>query len=155
HLRGRNRSRMEHPVPHISDLFEPASVRVRLSVIIGATALLSMLAGVFVAILLPHDVQVALAGTLGRSSITSLLGLGAASAAAIALIGLLTRQSFRPAATHDRPNAAGGHESANDDTTRPGALIDALTGLGNHRAFQDELDRQLDVGRRYNTPVSV
>jgi diguanylate cyclase (GGDEF)-like protein len=31
---------------------------------------------------------------------------------------------------------------------RNDSLIDALTGLGNHRAFQDELARQLDVARR-------
>jgi diguanylate cyclase len=35
------------------------------------------------------------------------------------------------------------------------ALIDGLTGLGNHRAFQDELARQLDFAKRLRTPLSL
>jgi diguanylate cyclase (GGDEF)-like protein len=38
---------------------------------------------------------------------------------------------------------------------RRDALIDGLTGLGNHRAFQDELARQLDLAKRQGTPVSL
>jgi diguanylate cyclase (GGDEF)-like protein len=35
------------------------------------------------------------------------------------------------------------------------SLIDALTGLGNHRAFQEELARQLDYATRANTSLSL
>jgi diguanylate cyclase (GGDEF)-like protein len=35
------------------------------------------------------------------------------------------------------------------------ALVDGLTGLGNHRAFQDELVRQIDLARRQGKPVSL
>lgn len=35
------------------------------------------------------------------------------------------------------------------------ALIDGLTGLGNHRAFQDELARQLDFAKRQRTPLAL
>ena len=35
------------------------------------------------------------------------------------------------------------------------ALADPLTGLGNHRAFQEELDRQVDGAQRYGAPVSL
>jgi diguanylate cyclase (GGDEF)-like protein len=38
---------------------------------------------------------------------------------------------------------------------RHDALIDGLTGLGNHRAFQDELARQLESAKRQATPVSL
>ncbi len=38
---------------------------------------------------------------------------------------------------------------------RSAALIDALTGLGNHRAFQEELARQLDAARRHGTPLAL
>jgi diguanylate cyclase (GGDEF)-like protein len=34
-------------------------------------------------------------------------------------------------------------------------LVDTLTGLGNHRAFQEELDRQLDAVRRYGHTVAL
>ncbi|MDQ2674646.1 MAG: hypothetical protein M3Y40_08310, partial [Chloroflexota bacterium] len=32
------------------------------------------------------------------------------------------------------------------------ALRDPLTGLGNHRAFHEELDRQVEAALRYGTP---
>ncbi len=35
------------------------------------------------------------------------------------------------------------------------ALKDQLTGLGNHRAFQDELDGQVEHATRYKVPVSL
>ncbi|HEY0444534.1 MAG TPA: EAL domain-containing protein [Candidatus Limnocylindrales bacterium] len=38
---------------------------------------------------------------------------------------------------------------------RSAALVDALTGLGNHRAFQEELARQLDAARRHGTPLAL
>ena len=34
-------------------------------------------------------------------------------------------------------------------------LVDSLTGLGNHRAFQEEFDRQLDAVRRYGHLISL
>jgi diguanylate cyclase (GGDEF)-like protein len=38
---------------------------------------------------------------------------------------------------------------------RHDALVDGLTGLGNHRAFQDELARQLELTKRHGTPVTL
>jgi diguanylate cyclase (GGDEF)-like protein len=38
---------------------------------------------------------------------------------------------------------------------RQDALVDGLTGLGNHRAFQDELARQLEIAKRQDTPLSL
>ena len=35
------------------------------------------------------------------------------------------------------------------------ALRDPLTGLGNHRAFHEELDRQVDEALRYQTPLAL
>lgn len=35
------------------------------------------------------------------------------------------------------------------------SLTDPLTGLGNHRAFQEELDRQVELAQRYGVPVSL
>jgi len=35
------------------------------------------------------------------------------------------------------------------------ALLDGLTGLGNHRAFQDELSRQLDIATREGAPLGL
>lgn len=38
---------------------------------------------------------------------------------------------------------------------RRAALLDGLTGLGNHRAFQDELARQLQDAHRHRIPVAL
>jgi diguanylate cyclase (GGDEF)-like protein len=38
---------------------------------------------------------------------------------------------------------------------RQDSLHDGLTGLGNHRSFQEELDRQLDLFRRHQVPVAL
>ena len=38
---------------------------------------------------------------------------------------------------------------------REDSLHDGLTGLGNHRSFQEELDRQLDLYRRHEVPVGL
>lgn len=35
------------------------------------------------------------------------------------------------------------------------SLRDPLTGLGNHRAFQEELDRQVEASHRYEVPLSL
>jgi diguanylate cyclase (GGDEF)-like protein len=35
------------------------------------------------------------------------------------------------------------------------ALVDGLTGLGNHRAFQDELARQIEIARRQSTTLAL
>jgi diguanylate cyclase (GGDEF)-like protein len=35
------------------------------------------------------------------------------------------------------------------------ALTDPFTGLGNHRAFQEELDRQVEAAQRYEVPLSL
>lgn len=35
------------------------------------------------------------------------------------------------------------------------AVTDQLTGLGNHRRFQEELDREVDEALRYNIPLSL
>ncbi|MEO5919347.1 MAG: bifunctional diguanylate cyclase/phosphodiesterase, partial [Candidatus Limnocylindrales bacterium] len=40
-------------------------------------------------------------------------------------------------------------------TAREAALQDSLTGLGNHRAFQEALSRMVEQARRYNTSFSL
>ena len=41
------------------------------------------------------------------------------------------------------------------DLARLDALLDPLTALGNHRAFQEELARQVEESRRYGRPLSL
>jgi diguanylate cyclase (GGDEF)-like protein len=78
--------------------------------------------------------------------------LFAAASGAMALIALLARQAIQPA--HDLARSRGQlHEMY--DTAVTNSLVDSLTGLGNHRAFQDEFDRQLESSHRYNTPLAL
>jgi diguanylate cyclase (GGDEF)-like protein len=41
------------------------------------------------------------------------------------------------------------------DAAQNAARVDFLTNLGNHRAFQEELDRQVAGARRYHTPLAL
>jgi diguanylate cyclase (GGDEF)-like protein len=51
---------------------------------------------------------------------------------------------------HARRQVGGLEAGGGTDT-----LVDTLTGLGTHRAFQEELDRQLDAVRRYGHTVAL
>ncbi len=41
------------------------------------------------------------------------------------------------------------------DQARSEALLDGLTGLGNHRAFQEEIERQWSSATRYSRPLAL
>ena len=64
----------------------------------------------------------------------------------------LPRQILRTTEALDRSRAEMRqlYERARED-----ALRDGLTGLGNHRGFQEELDRQLESFDRYKVPVAL
>lgn len=73
----------------------------------------------------------------------------------VALVGLIAwmaAQVVRPAAQLE----ASGHRLRElYATERETSLRDNLTGLGNHRAFQEELARQFDQTGRYHVPMAV
>jgi diguanylate cyclase (GGDEF)-like protein len=74
---------------------------------------------------------------------------------AVAIIGLamwMSQQVLRPAEAleQSRSELQRMYESAKADSMR-----DGLTGLGNFRAFQEELDRQIDWYRRYKVPLAL
>ena len=71
--------------------------------------------------------------------------LVAASVAAIALGTMLIRPLVR-----SRADLQVRYQAAVADASR-----DSLTGLGNHRAFQEELDRQVEHATRYHVPVAL
>lgn len=87
---------------------------------------------------------------------------GLSPVAVAALVGILIvlvwlvwqmgRSILRPAArleaSRDRLRSL--YESARD-----AALQDSLTGLGNHRAFQEAVGRMIDASRRYGTPFGL
>ena len=71
------------------------------------------------------------------------------------LVGLtvwMTRQILRPAEELERSRT---EMRKMYETAREDSLRDGLTGLGNHRAFQEELDREIEWYQRYRVPVSL
>lgn len=81
--------------------------------------------------------------------------LGALTAMLLLLIGFtiwMARQILRPAAALEasRSRLRELYESA-----REAALRDSLTGLGNHRAFQEAVARMVEGARRYGTNFSL
>ena len=74
------------------------------------------------------------------------------SLALVGLIGWMAAQVLRPAAELD---ASRRRLRELYSMEREASLRDHLTGLGNHRAFQEELARQFDQTGRYHVPMSV
>jgi diguanylate cyclase (GGDEF)-like protein len=73
----------------------------------------------------------------------------------VLLIGLATwmaRQVLAPAVQIEASRQRLGELYA---SARDAARLDFLTGLGNHRAFQEELDRQVEAAKRYHTPLAL
>lgn len=72
--------------------------------------------------------------------------------AVITIVWWLARQVMRPAEQLERASTRLGELY---ETARSDALEDSLTGLGNHRAFMEEFDRQLEQSRRYGAPMTL
>src|SRR6185436_1459191 len=84
-----------------------------------------------------------------------LTALGALVAMLLLLIGFtvwMARQILRPAAALEASRSRL-HELY--ETAREAALRDSLTGLGNHRAFQEAVARMVEGARRYGTEFSL
>jgi diguanylate cyclase (GGDEF)-like protein len=81
-----------------------------------------------------------------------LIAMVALTVLLVVLTVWMTHQILRPAEDLERSRTEMRkmYESAREDSLR-----DVLTGLGNHRAFQEELDRELELYQRYQVPVSL
>jgi diguanylate cyclase (GGDEF)-like protein len=81
--------------------------------------------------------------------------IGLLGALGVLLAGLtywMSRQIIRPAEDLERSRA---ELDELYRKARSASLHDALTGLGNHRAFQEEFDRQIDQATRYGADMSL
>ncbi len=81
-----------------------------------------------------------------------LAALGLLIALLLALAAWMARQVLQPAIEMDRSHR---ELSQRLEVAQHDALHDSLTGLGNHRAFYEELDRQLLVSRRYGVACAL
>ncbi len=111
-----------------------AGLALRLAVALGASSLAGIAADRLMATALPEPAL--------RVILSALL---AATLVGLALYYLVVSPLARSRADlNDRYQAA-----------LADALQDPLTGLGNHRAFQEELDRQVEASQRYGTPLAL
>lgn len=85
-----------------------------------------------------------------------------ATASAVALIAVALASSLLALLAVRRIVATVGEVERDQDVlqklynrARMDSLRDPLTGLGNHRAFQEELERRLDEARRYRHPFAL
>jgi len=112
-------------------------------------ALLTMFA-IPVAIATP--VIFGLAQNNGQTLIAPMLAIAALSMGLGCLVVYMARLVLEPAEQLDRARVV--LEDAYDQA-RAESLRDGLTGLGNHRAFQEEIERQWSSAARYNRPLAL
>ena len=103
-------------------------------------------------IALAAPVVYALAGGDGRSLVLPTLAIAALAFALGGLAVWMAKRILEPAERLDRARVV-----LEDAYTRARAesLRDALTGLGNHRSFQEELERQWAGSARYHTRLAL
>jgi diguanylate cyclase (GGDEF)-like protein len=97
-------------------------------------------------------VRLATPVSFGSPSIGLFALLGLAILVLLSLVVWMAKQILRPAEQLEssRVRLHDLYQLARVDSLR-----DMLTGLGNHRAFQEEADRQIDASRRYGAPLAV
>ncbi len=88
----------------------------------------------------------------GSPSIALFALLALAVVVLMSLIVWMAKQILRPAQQLESSRARL-HDLY--QLARVDSLRDMITGLGNHRAFQEESDRQIDASRRYGAPLAV
>ena len=112
-------------------------------------ALLTMFA---IPLAIAAPVVFGLAHDTGQTLIAPTLAIIALAMALGSLVVYLAKQVLEPAEQLDRARVVleGAYDQARADSLR-----DALTRLGNHRAFQEEIERQWSSAARYNRPLAL
>ena len=124
----------------------------RLTLIVIATAVVSVAVSSALAILVTDGPHALLGSALGIVPVPPAVVLIAALAACGWLVRRTARKVLHSAQELDDVRRQYGTTNPVDQTD---TLVDTLTGLGNHRAFQEEFDRQLDAVRRYGHLISL
>ena len=88
----------------------------------------------------------------GQSLLVPTIGIVALAAVLGLLTVWLAHRVLEPA---ERLEAALRNLEGAYDQARSEALLDGLTGLGNHRSFQEEIERQWSLATRYGRPLSL
>jgi len=118
-------------------------VRIRLALTLIAVAIIPFAAAAPIARAVLDDTRTPFPAVATLVGILALL---------VGFIWWMARQIVRPAAELEAQRSRL-HDLY--QTARDAALRDSLTGLGNHRAFQEAVTRMVDQSRRYGTPFSL
>jgi diguanylate cyclase (GGDEF)-like protein len=110
------------------------------------------LAGLFMVSMALVAAGEVVAGVPAGAEATALIPLVAAAVILPAILAQLARFMLEPA---EELAQAGDQLQGLYNRARSDALLDPLTSLGNHRAFQEELARQIEEARRHNYPLSL
>ncbi|HEX7951060.1 MAG TPA: bifunctional diguanylate cyclase/phosphodiesterase [Candidatus Limnocylindrales bacterium] len=117
---------------------------------------LRLFLALFTMFVIPVAISTPVVYGLARGSGTSLIVPTVAIIALAGVLGLLTvwlaHRVLEPA---EELEAALRTLEGAYDQARSEALLDALTGLGNHRAFQEEIERQWAIAGRYNRALAL
>ena len=127
-------------------------VRVRLILALGGTAILSLLVGGLLVTFVTPGLQGLMIEAVRNAPPWLLMSAGAGAAAAVTLVTIMVRQVLRPAEDLARSRS---EFSELYHAERTNALVDSLTGLGNHRAFQESLDRLLEQCHMTGVPLAL
>ena len=127
-------------------------VRMRLLVCLGGTAITSLMVGGLIVIFVTPGLQPLVSGAVHRAPTPLLDAVAAALIVVLVLIVALVRQILAPAEELARSR---GEIHELYQAERSNALSDSLTGLGNHRAFQEAFDRHLHRVQSAGTSLAL
>lgn len=134
----------QHSLP-ADQMTEPRFDRLRLRIVLAALAILQIVLALLV-------FKVVLDARLGTSAVGITVAMVALTVVTFMLSARLVRQAFRPS---NHLVVFNGNVNDAREEAQAESLRDGLTHLGNHRAFQEELDRELEWFSRYDVPVSL
>jgi diguanylate cyclase (GGDEF)-like protein len=127
-------------------------VRLRLALVVVAAGMVSAAASGTVAIVATVGPGGLFHPALGVLPVPWALLVPAILVVSVWLIRNGARRVLQLADELDEARRLNGDQSPTGGT---GGLVDSLTGLGSHRAFQEEFDRHLDAVRRYGHTVAL
>ena len=140
------------PPPEAEHAPELRLMRIRLLLVVGATFVLALFIGAALLALGVPGLGPLLAKLLGAAPGAAVIGLPVVFVLTIALVAWMARAVIRPAEqlASSRRDLGTLYESA-----RSRALEDSLTGLANHRAFQEEFESLLALGARHRMELAL
>ena len=140
------------PPPETEHAPELRLMRIRLLLVVGATFVLALFIGAALVALGVPGLGPLLATLFGAAPGAAVIGLPLVFVVAIALVAWMARAVIRPAEqlASSRRDLGTLYESA-----RSRALEDSLTGLANHRAFQEEFESLLSLSIRHRMDLAV